>query len=130
VKKLIFWPAYRCRKPTSIGGTIEGPVMYAIVSEGGRQYKVEEGQVLNLDYRDLATGETLTLDQVLFIGGDGGQAKLGKPLVAGASVTAEVVGLKQGDKLYIQKMRRRKNFRRRTGHRQMYTQVKISQINA
>jgi large subunit ribosomal protein L21 len=104
--------------------------MYAIVSEGGRQYKVEEGQIINLDYRDLAAGETLTLDQVLLIGGGAASPKLGKPLVSGASVTAEVVGVKQGDKLYIQKMRRRKNFRRRTGHRQMYTQVKISQINA
>jgi len=105
------------------------PAMYAIVSEGGRQYKVEEGQIINLDYRDLAAGETLTLDQVLLVGGEGATLKLGKPVVAGASVTAEVVGVKQGDKLYIQKMRRRKNFRRRTGHRQMYTQVKISQIS-
>lgn len=103
--------------------------MYAIVSEGGRQYKVEEGQIINLDYRDMAAGEKLTLDQVLLVGGEGAALKLGKPLVAGASVTAEVVGVKQGDKLYIQKMRRRKNFRRRTGHRQMYTQVKISQIS-
>jgi len=104
--------------------------MYAIVSEGGRQYKVEEGQIINLDYRDLAAGDTLTLDQVLLIGGSDASLQLGKPLVAGASVTAEVVGVKQGDKIYIQKMRRRKNHRRRTGHRQMYTQVKINQINA
>ena len=104
--------------------------MYAVISEGGRQYKVEEGQVINLDYRDLAAGETLTLDQVLLVGGEGDSLKFGKPLVAGASVTAEVVGVRQGEKLYIQKMRRRKNHRRRTGHRQMYTQVKISQISA
>ena len=104
--------------------------MYAIISEGGRQYKIEEGQIINLDYRDLPAGETLTLDQVLLVGGEGASLKLGKPLVSGASVTAEVLGVKQGEKLYIQKMRRRKNFRRRTGHRQMYTQVKISQISA
>jgi large subunit ribosomal protein L21 len=104
--------------------------MYAIISDGGRQYKVEEGQILNLDYRDLAAGESLTLDQVLLVGGAETSVRLGKPLLAGATVTAEVVGVKQGDKLYIQKMRRRKNFRRRTGHRQMYTQVKINQINA
>ena len=91
--------------------------MYAIISEGGRQHKVEEGQIINLDYRDLGAGETLTLDQVLLIGGGDVSPRLGKPLVAGASVTAEVVGVKQGDKIYIQKMRRRKNFRRRTGHR-------------
>jgi len=104
--------------------------MYAIIADGSRQYKVEEGQVINLDYRDLPSGESLTLDQVLFVGGDADSLKLGKPLVRGASVTAEVVGVKQGDKIYVQKFRRRKNYRRRTGHRQMYTQVKISKINA
>jgi large subunit ribosomal protein L21 len=103
--------------------------MYAIITDGSRQYKVEEGQILNLDYRDLPSGETLTLNQVLLVGGDSASLKLGKPLVAGATVTAEVVGTKQGDKIYIQKFRRRKNYRRRTGHRQMYTQVKISKIN-
>ena len=103
--------------------------MYAIIADGGRQYKVEEGQIINLDFRDLPTGESLKLDQVLLIGG-GEKIHLGKPLVSGASVTAEVVGVKQGDKIYIQKMRRRKNHRRRTGHRQMYTQVKISGISA
>ena len=102
--------------------------MYAIIADGGRQYKVEEGQILNVDYRDLPTGESLKFDQVLLVGG-GEKIHLGKPLVSGASVTAEVLGVKQGDKVYIQKMRRRKNFRRRTGHRQMYTQVKISGIS-
>ena len=103
--------------------------MYAIIADGGRQYKVEEGQVVNLDYRDLPSGETLTLDQVLLVGGEAASLKLGKPLVSGATVTAEVVGVKQGDKLYIQKFRRRKNYRRRTGHRQMYTQVRINKIS-
>lgn len=103
--------------------------MYAIIADGGRQYKVEEGQIINLDYRDLPTGESLKLDQVLLIGGVE-KIKLGTPLVSGAAVTAEVIGVKQGDKIYIQKMRRRKNHRRRTGHRQMYTQVKISGISA
>jgi large subunit ribosomal protein L21 len=106
----------------------KGLWMYAIISDGGRQYKVEEGQVLNLDYRDVPTGDSFKLDQVLLIGGEA--LKLGKPLVRGASVTAEVIGVKQGDKIYVQKFRRRKNYRRRTGHRQMYTQVKISKINA
>lgn len=103
--------------------------MYAIIADGGRQYKVEEGLSLNLDYRDLAAGETITLDRVLLVSGEAG-VKLGKPVLAGATVTAEVVGLKQGDKLVIQKFRRRKNHRRRTGHRQMYTMVKITKINA
>ena len=103
--------------------------MYAIIADGGRQYKVEEGQILNLDYRDLPAGETLTLDQVLLVGGEGATLQLGRPLVSGATVTAEVVAVKQGDKLYIQKMRRRKNYRRRTGHRQMYTRVRIDAIS-
>src|SRR5262245_21550560 len=103
--------------------------MYAIIADGGRQYKVEEGLEINLDYRDLKPGETLTLDQVLLVSGEAG-VKLGKPVLAGASVEAEVLGLKQGDKLYIQKFRRRKNHRRRTGHRQMYTQVRITSISA
>ncbi len=103
--------------------------MYAIIADGGRQYKVEPGQIINLDYRDLPAGEQLTLDQVLLIGGEGVSLQLGKPLVAGANVVAEVLALKQGVKLYIQKMRRRKNHRRRTGHRQLYTQVRINSIN-
>ena len=76
-----------------------------------------------------ASGIRILRDYFASRGGDVA-LQLGKPLVSGATVTAEVVGVKQGDKLYIQKMRRRKNYRRRTGHRQMYTQVKISQINA
>ena len=103
--------------------------MYAIIADGGRQYKVEEGQSINLDYRDLPSGEKLTLNRVLLVSGEAG-IQLGKPTLEGVSVTAEVVGLKQGDKVYIQKFRRRKNMRRRTGHRQMYTMVKITKINA
>jgi large subunit ribosomal protein L21 len=103
--------------------------MYAIVVDGGRQYKVEEGQQINLDYRDLPTGESITLERVLLVSGEAG-VKLGQPTVAGATVQAEVLGLRQGDKIYIQKLRRRKNHRRRTGHRQIYTAVKITKINA
>lgn len=102
--------------------------MYAIVSADGRQYKVTVGQTLDLDYRDLPAGTTLTLDRVLAVG-EGAQVKLGTPTVSGASVTAEVVGPQRGPKLVIQKFRRRKNYRRRTGHRQIHTRVKISQIN-
>lgn len=102
--------------------------MYAIICDGGRQYRVEEGQELELDFRDIPPGETLVLDRVLAVSGDAG-LKLGQPTVAGATVHAEVIGLTQGDKLYVQKFRRRKNYRRRTGHRQIYTRVRINQIN-
>jgi len=101
--------------------------MYAIIADGGRQYKVEEGQELELDYRDVPAGEQLTFDKVLAVSADEG-LKLGQPTIAGASVTAEVVGPAMGDKVYVQKFLRRKNFRRRTGHRQIYTTVRIKQI--
>jgi large subunit ribosomal protein L21 len=101
--------------------------MYAIISEGGRQFKVEEGQELDIDYRDLPAGEQVKFDRVLALSNDE-QLKVGQPVLEGASVTAEVLSLEQGPKLVIQKARRRKNYRRKTGHRQMYTRVKISKI--
>jgi large subunit ribosomal protein L21 len=101
--------------------------MYAIIEDGGRQYKVEEGQEVDIDYRDVAGGETLVFDRLLAYR-NGDQFQLGQPLLASGKVTAEVVGVIQGPKLVIQKFRRRKNSRRRTGHRQMYTRVKVSKI--
>lgn len=101
--------------------------MYAIIVVGGRQFKVEEGQELDIDYRDASKGDELTFDRVLAVSGDDG-LQLGKPTVEGASVTAAVVAVRQGDKLTVQKFRRRKNSRRKTGHRQLYTRVQISKI--
>jgi large subunit ribosomal protein L21 len=101
--------------------------MYAIIADGGRQYKVEEGQEVIIDFRDVAQGEQIQFDRVLAVSTDAG-LQIGKPIVSGASVTAEVVGAMQGEKLYIQKFRRRKNSRRRTGHRQIHTTVRISKI--
>jgi large subunit ribosomal protein L21 len=102
--------------------------MYAIISDGNRQYRVEEGQEVVVDYRDVPAGEKLTFDRVLAVGGDG-DAKLGLPLVEGASVAAEVIGPEKGEKLVIQKLRRRKNMRRKTGCRQIYTRVRIRKIS-
>jgi large subunit ribosomal protein L21 len=101
--------------------------MYAIISEGGRQFKVEEGQELDIDYRDLPAGEQVKFDRVLACQNDT-ELKVGQPVLAGASVTAEVLSVEQGPKLVIQKARRRKTYRRKTGHRQLYTRVKISKI--
>ena len=102
--------------------------MYAIIQEDGKQIKVEQGQELRIDYRfDATAGDALTFDQVLLVSGADG-VKIGKPVVDGASVKAEVLGIAQGEKLVIQKFRRRKNSRRKTGHRQLYTKVKISEI--
>ena len=102
--------------------------MYAIITDGSHQYKVEEGQELVVDYRELPAGDKFKFEKVLAVGGDG-DAKLGSPLVKGASVTAEVVGPVQGEKHVIQKMRRRKNFRKKTGFRAMHTRVKIAKIS-
>ena len=101
--------------------------MYAIIVDGGRQYKVEEGQELVVDYRELGSGAELTFDQVLAYG-EGAELKLGQPTVSGAEVKAEVLGVVQGPKLVVQKARRRKNSRRKTGHRQMNTRVRITKI--
>ena len=108
--------------------------MYAIIRHDGRQYKVEEGQELSIDFRESSAGDEVSFDEVLCIsspaeeGSEGGEVKLGKPTLDGASVKAEVLGIQQGPKLVVQKFRRRKNSRRRTGHRQMYTKVRISKI--
>ena len=102
--------------------------MYAIIAADGRQYKVQSGDEIQIDLReDAKEGDAITFDNVLLVSG-GEVLKVGKPGVKGASVAAEVIGQEMGDKIYIQKMRRRKNFRRRTGHRQRYTRVRIGDI--
>ena len=101
--------------------------MYAIIEESGRQFRVEEGQQLEIDYREAAAGDEVKFDRVLAVRSDDG-FKVGQPTVEGASVIAHIVGVVQGEKLVVQKLRRRKTYRRKTGHRQLYTQVKISKI--
>ena len=101
---------------------------YAIIADGGRQYKVESGQKLEIDYREAEVGSSVVFDRVLAISDDAG-FKLGKPTVEGATVTAKVLGDTKGDKIYVQKFRRRKNSKRRTGHRQKYVQVQIDKIS-
>jgi large subunit ribosomal protein L21 len=105
-------------------------MMYAIIADSGKQYRVEEGQQLVIDYRDdLVDGASVTFDRVLCVSNAAG-FKFGKPTVEGAKVTGKVlVQEEKGEKLVIQKMRRRKNFRRRTGHRQAFTRVQIEKIS-
>ena len=103
--------------------------MYAIIADGGRQYKVEEGQELSIDFRGLSEDENLTFDQVPAVSDDAGDLKLGAPYLDGVSVSAEVLGAERGEKLVVQKIRRRKNSRRKTGHRSMHTRVKIGPIS-
>jgi len=102
--------------------------MYAIISDGGRQYRVEEGLELDLDYRESSSGETITFDQVLAWSAEG-DIRIGTPTLSGATVTAEVVSVTQGPKLVVQKLRRRKTTRRKNGHRQLHTRVKISKLS-
>ena len=101
--------------------------MYAIIVDGGRQYRVEPGMEVDVDDRDVPQGEHLTFGKVLAVSGDDG-LKLGSPTVDGVTVTASVIGPKMDKKLYVQKFRRRKNSRTRTGHRQMHTRVRIEEI--
>ena len=102
-------------------------LMYAVFSDGGKQYRVEEGQELDIDFRDVKKGSTLKFDKILAVG-PGEKFQIGKPDVPSASVTAEVLGSAFGDKLVVQKFRRRKNSRRKTGHRQIYTRVRVAKI--
>jgi large subunit ribosomal protein L21 len=101
--------------------------MYAIIEDGRRQLKVEEGQQLDVDYRDLPAGEEVTFDRVLAYRDEAG-LRMGRPLLEAARVTARVVSVVQGPKLVVQKFRRRKTYRRRTGHRQLHTRVVIEKI--
>jgi len=103
--------------------------MYAIISDSGRQYRVEEGQEVEVDYREAAKGDKITFDNVLAISGEGG-TKLGKPTVTGAAVIGEVIGAKLGKKLVVQKFRRRKNSRRKNGHRQVFTTIRVEKISS
>jgi large subunit ribosomal protein L21 len=103
--------------------------MYAIIAESGRQYKVEEGQIVEVDCRDVSAGDRIEFARVLAISSDEG-VKIGKPVVDGASVSGEVLGTWKGPKLVVQKFRRRKTMRRKTGHRQFFVRVRIDSIKA
>ncbi len=102
---------------------------YAVVADGGRQYRVMAGQELEIDFRHLPAGSELVFEDVLAVS-KAGKLTIGKPKVKGAKVTAEVLGLVQGEKIYVQKFKRRKNYRRRTGHRAVSTKIRVSSINA
>ena len=104
--------------------------MYAIISDRGRQAIVREGDVLLCDLqRGARPGEAVTFDQVLLLS-DEGDVRVGKPTVEGASVTGEVVGETKGEKLVVFRFKRRKNVRVKRGHRQPYTRVRITAIQA
>ena len=102
--------------------------MYAVIESGGKQHRVIEGETLKLEKIEVATGETVEFDKVLMVGGDA--VKIGTPLVEGSKVTAEVVAHGRHKKIKIVKFNRRKHYRKETGHRQWFTEVKITGISA
>lgn len=103
--------------------------MYAVIVSGGKQYRVQEGQTLKLEKLAAEQGANVEFDRVLLVG-NGDDIKVGAPVVDGAKVTAEVVEHGRGKKVQILKFKRRKHHMKRQGHRQWYTEVKITGINA
>jgi large subunit ribosomal protein L21 len=101
--------------------------MFAVIRTGGKQYKVASGDVIEVEKLEGENGATLTLDEVLMVF-DGGTATVGTPLVAGATVTAELVRQARGPKIIIFKKKRRQNYRRKKGHRQDLTVLRITGI--
>ena len=100
--------------------------MYAIIRDRGMQYRVEEGQIVEVARLDAEPGSQVELGEVLLIGGEG--TLVGAPLVAGAKVVAQVLGDVKGEKIVVFKYKNKKRYRRRTGHRQQYTRIAISEI--
>ena len=101
--------------------------MYAVIRDRGAQYRVEEGQTLDVALMEAEPGEQVTLSEVLMVGGTD-DVKIGAPLIANASVIAEVVGEARGEKIVVFKFKRRKNYARKQGHRQGYTEIRIKDI--
>lgn len=103
--------------------------MYAIVDINGKQYRVEEGRYISVDLLDQEPGSSIKLDQVLLLN-DGSETKIGKPTIAGATVTATVRDHFKESKIIVFKMKRKKGYRRKQGHRQAYTRINIDKITA
>lgn len=101
--------------------------MYAVIKTGGKQYRVSEGDLLHVEKLGGSPGDAITFDEVLLVGG-GDAIKVGRPTVQGAAVKAQIVAHQKDEKIIIFKFRRRKNYRRKQGHRQPFTAVKITGI--
>lgn len=102
--------------------------MFAVFSSGGKQHRVTEGEILKLERLEAEPGQEVVFDKVLLIA-DGDKVAVGQPYVEGGKVTAEVVAHDRARKIRVIKFRRRQNYMRRQGHRQWYTQVRITGIN-
>lgn len=103
--------------------------MYAIIETGGKQYRVSEGDVITIEKLEANEGETVQFDRVLTVVKDG-SVTLGKPVIAGATVTGQVMAQGKGKKILVFKYKAKSNYRRRQGHRQPFTKVVIEKIEA
>ena len=102
--------------------------MYAVIRTGGKQYRVSEGDTLRVEKLTGDVGSTIDISDVLMLGGD--SPKIGKPIVAGASVKAEILAHNKAKKVIVFKFKKRKNYRKKRGHRQQYTEIKVTGISA
>jgi large subunit ribosomal protein L21 len=103
--------------------------MYAIIKTGGKQYRVSEGDTIRVEKIPGDVGSNVELDEVLMVGGTD-DVSVGTPLVSGAKVTAEITAQDRAKKIIVFKMKRRKNYRRKQGHRQPYTELRITGVSA
>ena len=104
--------------------------MYALIESGGKQYKVSEGTVLKVEKLEAAAGDRLVIDKVLMINDENGNVKVGNPLVNNARVEVEVMEQGRNKKVVVFKYKRRKNYRKKQGHRQPFTRIKVLTIEA
>ena len=102
--------------------------MYAVIATGGKQYRVEQGDILRVEKLDAQAGDTIDFDRILMLA-NGDDVSIGAPYVAGGKVSAEVRSHGRADKIEIVKFRRRKHYRRQMGHRQSYTELVIKEIS-
>lgn len=101
---------------------------YAVIRTGGKQYRVSPGQTVSIERLPGEVGATVEFSEVLLAAGDDGEVQIGKPLVDGMRVTAEIVAQDKAAKILVYKKKRRKNYRRRRGHRQLVTRVRVTGI--
>lgn len=104
--------------------------MYAVIESGGKQYKVSEGTVLKVEKLEAAAGDRLSIDKVLMVNDENGNVKVGNPLLSNARVEVEVMEQGREKKVVVFKYKRRKNYRKKQGHRQPFTRIKVLKIEA
>jgi large subunit ribosomal protein L21 len=104
--------------------------MYAVIESGGKQYKVSEGTVLKVEKLEAAAGDRLSIDKVLMVNDENGNVKVGNPMVSNARVEVEVVEQGRHKKVVVFKYKRRKNYRKKQGHRQPFTKIRVLKIEA